>query len=72
MKPTHLIKTIKGDYWVNYDSDDVEIMRNLIGCTNGNVRLVHLQEDPNWQSEKRYLEKLAIVSCRHLVSIEEV
>jgi hypothetical protein len=75
MKPTHNVKTLDGTRYACdlSDPDDFALLSKAMQeHGTGIIRLTHLVEDPNWQSEKRYTEKVAIVTTRSLCGIEEL
>ena len=73
-KPTHILKTLTSVYYVDLASDsaDLKLLQNLIGTTTGSVKVTHMVEDNSKYDQKQYIDKVAIISCRALVSIEEV
>lgn len=74
MKPTHVLKTTDGGRYLLVDLtfEDHQTISKAIQSQNGIIRIEHVVEDPNWQSEKRYIQKVAILACRHIVSLEDV
>ena len=73
-EPTHILKTLTGFYYVDLASDpaDLKLLQDLIGTTNGSVKVTYMVEDNSKYDQKQYIDKVAIISCRALVSIEEV
>ena len=75
MKPTHLLKTRDGSrYLVDLsDPNDLKVITNVFdGNLQGTLKITFMVEDPNWNTEKRYKEKVAIVLCRELTGLDEV
>lgn len=72
-EPTHVLRTLRESYLVDLgDNADLQLIRNLIGTTNGNLKVTYMVEDNSRYDQKRYIDKMAVIACRHLVSIEEV
>lgn len=74
MKPTHVIRCTGGIryYWAP-EEDDLETLTDILQTQKlGLLKFTILEEDPNWQSEKRYKEKTVIVTIPHIIGIEDV
>lgn len=71
--PTHILRTLTGSYLVDLSvASDYELIFSLIGSTNGNIKVTHMVEDNSKYDQKQYHDKIAIISCRSLVSLEEI
>ena len=72
-KPTHVLRTLREAYLVDLsDNGDLQLIRDLIGTTNGNLKVTYMVEDNRVYDRTVYIDKMAVIACRHLVSIEEV
>ena len=74
MKPTHIVKTLDGTrYACELGKDELDMLSGLMQRHEGGiVRITHLVEDPNWQTEKKFKEKRAVLTVRSLCGIEEL
>lgn len=74
MKPTHNVKTLDGTrYACELSQEELDMLAGLMQRQElGIIKITHMVEDPNWQSEKKYKEKVAIVTVSSLCGIEEL
>lgn len=72
-KPTHVLRTLRESYLVDLgDNADLQLIRDLIGTTNGNLKVTYMVEDNRVYDRTVYIDKMAVIACRALVSIEEI
>ena len=71
--PTHILRTTSGSYLiVNPTPQDTSTIDQVMTTKVGTLKVDYVVEDPNWQTQKQWVEKRAIISASHIVSLEEL